>query len=90
MMRNAVKGLERAESRRSVVLTADYYSYDVLGSIEEVELGNDKGLDQHDRARCDDGQKGDYVDDSKDIKHDVASAGQGLSKAAHIEIDANS
>ena len=57
------------------VLTAEDCSDDVLAGIEEEEFGDDKGLDQHDRACSDDCQKGNYVDDSDNIKHDVASAG---------------
>ena len=60
----------------------------MLGGIEEVELGDNEGLDQHDRASSDNSQECDYVDDSDDIKHDVASAGQRLAKASHFEIDA--
>ena len=59
----------------------------MLCCIEEVEFGDNEGLDQHDRTGSNDSQKCDYVDDSYDIKHDVASAGQRLAKASHFEIE---
>ena len=67
----------------SHLLTADHYSDDVLTGVEEEELGDNEGLDQHDRTGRNDGQKGNYVDDSDHIKDDVASAGEGLAKATH-------
>ena len=57
------------------VLTTNDDSDDMLACIEEIEFGDDKGLDQHDRAGSDDSQKRDYVDDSNNIEHDVTSAG---------------
>ncbi len=60
----------------------------MLGGIEEVEFGDDEGLDQHDRAGSDDSQECDNVDDTDNIKHDVASAGQRLAKAGHCKRDA--
>lgn len=66
-----------------MILTTDDDRCDVLAGIEEEELAHDKGLDQHDRARCDDCQQTDDVEDTDDVQHDVAGAGEGLSEAAH-------
>lgn len=49
---------------------------DMLAAVEEEELANDKGLDQHDQTRCDDCQQTDYIEDSDDVQHDVSSACQ--------------
>jgi hypothetical protein len=66
-------------------LTTDDDRCDMLASIEEEEFANDEGLDQHDRARCNDCQQTDDVEDTDDVQHDVTSAGEGLSEAAHGE-----
>ena len=74
--------------RRRDMLATDDDSDDMLGSIEEIEFGDNESLDQHDRARSDDSQECDNIDDSDDIQHNVTSAGQRLAKASHFEIDA--
>jgi hypothetical protein len=66
--------------------TANDDGDNMLASIEEEEFANDEGLDQHDRTRRDDCQQTDYVEDADDVEHDVSSAGQGLSKAAHYDV----
>lgn len=58
----------------------------MLATVEEEEPADADDLDQHDRARSYDGQQADYVEDSDDIEHDVSSAGQGLSEAAHCDV----
>jgi hypothetical protein len=59
---------------------------DMLATVEEEEPADADNLDQHDRARSDDCQQTDYVEDADDVEHDVSSAGQGLSKAAHYDV----
>ena len=50
-------------------------------TVEEEELRDDEGLDEHDRAGGDDGQQSDDVEDADDIKDDVAWASQGVAGA---------
>ena len=57
----------------------------MLATIEEEELADDEGLDQHDRTRSDDCQQTYYVEDSDDVEHDVSSACQGLSEETHYD-----
>lgn len=47
----------------------------MCSGIEEEELTNDEGLDQHDRARRNDSQQADDVHNSNDIEDDIASTG---------------
>ena len=49
---------------------------DMLAPVEEEEFADDEGLDQHDRARRNDCQQTDYVEDSNDVQHDVAGTSQ--------------
>ena len=48
---------------------------DMLATVEEEEPADADDLDQHDRARSDDGQQTDDVEDADDVEHDVSSAG---------------
>ena len=48
----------------------------MLAGIEEEELADNEGLDEHDRARCDDCQQADNVEDSDDIENYVAGTSQ--------------
>ena len=52
-------------------------------AVEEEELRDDEGFDQHDEAACDDGEKGDYVHHAKDIEDDVAWSSQGAVEERH-------
>ena len=64
--------------------TANSNCGDVLAPVEEIELADDKGLDQHDRARRDDCQQTDYVEDSNDVEDDVTGASQRATKEPHV------
>lgn len=48
----------------------------MIARIEEEEFADDKGLDQHDRARRNDGKQTDYVEDSNDVEDNVAGTSQ--------------
>ena len=64
--------------------TANSDCGDVLAPVEEIELADDEGLDQHDRARRDDCQQTDYVEDSNDVEDDVTGASQGPAEEPHV------
>lgn len=51
--------------------------------IEEEELADDKGLDDHDRAGCNDRQQTDHIERSYDIEDDVSWSSQRFSETAH-------
>lgn len=44
--------------------------------VEKEELGDDKGLDQHDRAGHDDGYEADNVHGTDNVEYDVARTSQ--------------
>ena len=77
--------------RRQIPEAARLTTYDdgcdMLATIEEEKPADADDLDQHDRARSDDCQQTNYVEHSNDIEHDVSSAGQGLSEAAHYDFE---
>lgn len=52
--------------------------------VEEEELGDDKGLDQHDRAGDNDSYEADNVHDTDDVENDVARPSQGSFKERHF------
>lgn len=52
--------------------------------VEEEELGDDKGLDQHDRAGDDDSYKADNVHNTDGVEDDVARPSQGFFKERHF------
>ena len=64
-------------------LTADDNFDDMSGGIEEEELADDEGLDQHDRTRRNDCQQTDDIHDSNDIEDDIAGTGERPPKATH-------
>jgi hypothetical protein len=49
---------------------------DMIARIEEEEFADDEGLDQHDRARRNDGKQTNYVEDSNDVEDNVAGTSQ--------------
>ena len=49
---------------------------DMIARIEEEEFADDEGLDQHDRARRNNGKQTDYVEDSNDVEDNVAGTSQ--------------
>ena len=48
----------------------------MIARIEEEEFADDEGLDQHDRARRNDGKQTNYVEDSNDVEDNVAGTSQ--------------
>ena len=74
MMRNPVLDLAITSLLWHMRLTAHDDRDNMLGSIEEKELGHDKCLDQHNRARRHHTQQSNDVHDPHDIEHDVTSA----------------
>lgn len=53
-------------------------------AVEKEELGDYKGLDQHDRAGDDDSYEADDVHDTNDVENDVARPSQGSFKEWHF------
>lgn len=51
--------------------------------VKEEEFRYDEGFDQHNRARCNDGQETDDVHHANGIKDYVAWTRQGLLKERH-------
>ena len=78
---------EASQMAEAVRLTTYNDGCDMLATIEEEKPADTDDLDQHDRARSDDCQQTNYVEHSNDIEHDVSSAGQGLSEAAHYDVE---
>lgn len=52
--------------------------------VEEEELGDYKGLDQHDSAGDDDRYEADNVHDADDVENNVARPSQGSFKERHF------
>lgn len=53
-------------------------------TVEEEELGDYEGLDEHDEASCDDREKGNYIHHSDDVEDEVAWASQGTVEERHL------
>ncbi len=51
----------------------------------QTYLGDVKGLDEHNDAGDDDGQKPDYVGRTDDIEDDVSWSSQGFGRENHFE-----
>lgn len=56
----------------------------VADGVEEEELGDDKCLNQHDRAGDDDSYKADNVHNTDGVEDDVARPSQGFFKEWHF------
>lgn len=56
----------------------------VADAVEKEEFGDDKGLDQHDRAGDDDSYEADNVHDTDKVEDDVARPSQGFFKERHF------
>ena len=78
---------EASQMAEAVRLTTYNDGCDMLATVEEEKPADTDDLDQHDRARSDDCQQTDYVENTDDIEHDVSGAGQGLSEAAHYDVE---
>lgn len=51
--------------------------------VEEKEFADDKGLDDHDRAGCNNRQQADDIEHPYHIEDDVSWSSQGFSETAH-------
>ena len=52
--------------------------------VEEEELGDDKGLHEHDGARGDDGDKANYVHHTDGVENDIPRTSQGAFDERHF------
>jgi hypothetical protein len=73
-----------AESSKTRALTARESGDDVRGSIEEEELGNGKGLDDHDYRGDYHGDEARDVHGTDDVENDEAWASQALAREGHF------